>query len=157
MRHWAVPDGLAEWEERWLRWAWPIAAMATDCRDKFALVQRPIYREGRPLRPRRGKRPSERSTLPWPRYVGADWTPCWGALFVGSVHSNFTKIGVADGDADRLELVKAMADANRSLACRPELRGEQGLPRRHPAGVGGLIPPGGGHDLQGEAICYTSS
>jgi len=51
--------------------------------------------------------------LRWPGYVGSDWRPGHGILFVGSVHSDFTKDGRRSGDPDRIAVVATLAGANR--------------------------------------------
>jgi hypothetical protein len=102
---------LASWEKAWLDWAHPIVQMATNnpchlgwCEDALGPARYP----NSPNDPA-----SNDPTLRWPGYVGSRWRPGRGILFVGSVHSDFSKEGRRSGDPDRLAVVQKLADANR--------------------------------------------
>jgi hypothetical protein len=103
--------GSGAWEQAWLDWARPIARIASDapdhlswCRSKLGDAEYPHDEL---------VDPASDPTLRWPGYVGASWRPDHGVLFVGSVHSDFTKDGRNTGSPERLEIVRAMAQANR--------------------------------------------
>jgi len=101
---------LRGWETAWLDWARPIVCMSDEnpshlkwCRDTLGPAE---YPEDNPTDP------ACDPTLRWPGYVGKRWVPGRGVLFVGSVHSDFTRDGGRHGDAKRVATVATMAAAN---------------------------------------------
>ena len=102
---------LQAWEHDWLDWAWPIVRIAVDdpehlswCRERLAAAE---YEHDETADP------ASDPTLRWPGYVGVDWEPGRGVLFVGSVHSDFTRDGRRAGPPERYAIVAGMASANR--------------------------------------------
>lgn len=102
--------GLERWERAWLRWARPIVCMQTSAGEHFNWCDGALGPAEYPQEP---EDPASDPSLRWPGYVGVEWRPGHGILFVGSVHSDFTKDGGRPGDADRRRVVAELADANR--------------------------------------------
>lgn len=102
---------IRSWEQAWLNWAYPIVRIALDDPEHLAWCR---ARLGDAEYPRdEAADPASDPTLRWPGYVGSDWRPGHGILFVGSVHSDFTKDGRRSGDPDRIAVVATLAGANR--------------------------------------------
>ena len=101
---------LQRWEPGWLGWARPIVRMQACEPAHFAWCREAL---GPAEYPEVAEDPASDPTLRWPGYLGIDWKPDHGVLFVGSVHSDFRKDGHRGGGPDRAALVARMAVANR--------------------------------------------
>lgn len=103
-------EGLRDWELEWLSWARPIVRMAIDDEAHFEWCESALGR-ARYL-PHPHDPAASDPTLRWPGYVGRKWKPGSGILFVGSVHSDFTKDGGRAGDPERRAIVQRLSEAN---------------------------------------------
>ena len=101
---------LADWEADWLDWAFPIVQMASNNPEHLLWCEKALGLARYPKSPQDPA--SGDPTLRWPGYVGSRWRPGNGILFVGSVHSDFSKDGRRKGKPDRQATVQKLADAN---------------------------------------------
>jgi len=105
-----VPGPLRSWERDWLTWARPIVRAAWDFPEHVAWCQGRIASKQAEFDP---EGPAGDPTLRWPGYVGSDWTPGDGILFVGSVHADFERVGRgAPLIAHPVSVIESMAAAN---------------------------------------------
>ena len=115
---------LTAWELAWLDWARPIV----DCiNEKPAHFKWCTERIGACGYDGPG---ADDPTLRWPGYLGAEWRPGRGVLFIGSVHADFTGYAPQGLDrrsvpsprdpAERARLARAMGEANRAWRDAPK-------------------------------------
>lgn len=104
------------WELAWLQWARGVVRTKDDQLEHFAWCQKRLgigaYLHDEASDPASGP------DLRWPGYVGNSWKPGAGVLFLGSVHSDFTKLNGGAGSDARLADVRRLADAIRDYASR---------------------------------------
>ncbi len=104
------------WELAWLRWARGVVRTKDDQPEHFAWCQKRLgigaYWHDE------ASDPASDPDLRWPGYVGSRWKPGAGVLFLGSVHSDFTKLNGGAGSDARLTEVRRLADAIRDYASR---------------------------------------
>ena len=80
-----MSQAIRTWEQAWLDWAHPIVRIAWDDPEHLAWCRARLG-SAEYLRNETAD-PASDPTLRWPGYVGSDWQPGHGVLFVGSVHS----------------------------------------------------------------------